>query len=209
MLDDASAAYLTAIHARDTTGARRIGAVLDAATVLEQQRHDQATVLGEALAFAAAGVPVFPIRPRGKQPLTGHGFKDATTDPAVVRAWWAQWPDANLGLPTGVAFDVVDIDGAVGVASLYNGPRPVVDTLDVIGVARTSRDGGRHLYVPVTGRGNKTAIYPGVDYRGAGGYVVAPPSVGVNGVRYQWARPLTPAATATGWAPTDSYKAAS
>ncbi|MBI5444670.1 MAG: bifunctional DNA primase/polymerase, partial [Deltaproteobacteria bacterium] len=38
-------------------------------------------LLAEALAYAGAGIPVFPCRPNGKEPLTGRGFLDASTDP--------------------------------------------------------------------------------------------------------------------------------
>jgi hypothetical protein len=50
--------------------------------------------------------------------------------------------------------------------------------------------GGRHLYVAPSGDGNAANFRPGLDYRGAGGYVVAPPSIGPNGKRYDWITPL-------------------
>lgn len=189
MLDDASLAYLAAIHNNDHAETERLARVLDIATTLDQA-HRAADLAAAALDYARADIPVFPIKPRGKQPLTAHGFKDATTSLDTVADWWAQWPDANIGVPTGIAFDVVDIDGAEGIATMYNGEQALIDTLDVLAAARTSRPGGRHLYVPVSGRGNKTSVYPGVDYRGAGGYVVAPPSIGANGTPYQWVTPL-------------------
>ena len=37
----------------------------------------------------------------GKHPLTVHGLKDATSDPARLDAWWQRWPQANIGLVTG------------------------------------------------------------------------------------------------------------
>ena len=49
-----------------------------------------------ALAYAAAGVPMFPCVPGGKVPLTSNGFLDATTDVDRVRAWWTQHPQANV-----------------------------------------------------------------------------------------------------------------
>jgi hypothetical protein len=45
-----------------------------------------------------------------KKPLTAHGFKDASTDPATIAAWWQQWPDALVGVPTGDRFVVLDVD---------------------------------------------------------------------------------------------------
>lgn len=190
-LIDTARAYVTAIERGDQAEEERLAALLDTVTQLEQQQRERPTrILEEALTLARAGVPVFPIRPRGKQPLTAHGFKDASTDQAQVEQWWRQWPDANLGLPTGVAFDVVDIDGPEGIARMYARDEPFIDTLTVLGIAGTSRDGGQHVYVPVTGLGNKAALYPGIDYRGVGGYVVAPPSIGANGRRYEWLQSL-------------------
>ena len=63
-----------------------------------------------ALAYAARGWPVFPCR--GKTPRTPHGFQDATIDGAQIRQWWAQWLDATISVPTGVASGLVvqDID---------------------------------------------------------------------------------------------------
>ena len=49
-----------------------------------------------------------------KHPLTPNGLNDATTDDDKIREWWSRWPAANIGLPTGLTFDVVDIDGAAG-----------------------------------------------------------------------------------------------
>ncbi|TDC52859.1 bifunctional DNA primase/polymerase [Actinomadura sp. KC345] len=148
---------------------------------------------GAAEWYAASGIAVFPCRPQGKAPLPGtHGFKDATTDLAQVRAWWTATPEANIGLPTGHGFDVIDIDPP-------HGPLSVLDLRDaglvpeVIGKVITPRCGD-HLYVRSTGDGNTSGILPGIDYRGLGGYVVAPPSIGPNGVRYTWARPLDLAA---------------
>lgn len=187
---EAGRAYVAAIEQDDTAERDRLARVLDVATELEHGR-DEATPLGEsARAIAAAGVSVFPLQPRGKIPLTANGFKNATTDLEQIAAWWQQWPDANIGTPTGITFDVVDIDGTAGLRTMYSGAVPLVDTLTVLGVALTARDGGRHLYVPASGRGNKAALYPAVDYRGVGGYVVAPPSIGGSGRRYRWTRPL-------------------
>lgn len=134
--------------------------------------------------------PVFPIVPRGKKPLTTHGFHEATTDTTQILEWWTRWPDANLGTPTGAdgcGYDVVDIDGPVGLASL----REFAHELEVKAIAFTPGDGverkpGRHLFIPATGDGNATKFAAGCDYRGAGGYVVLPPSIALHGVRYQW-----------------------
>ncbi|MGQ9552978.1 MAG: bifunctional DNA primase/polymerase, partial [Anaerolineae bacterium] len=68
-------------------------------------------MLSAALAYARRGWPVFPCRPKGKEPLSEHGFKDAATNPATIKAWWSKWPSANIGIPTGAAtFVALDVD---------------------------------------------------------------------------------------------------
>jgi hypothetical protein len=180
-------------------------AAIDAAEIAERQRPVDLTK--SALYYAQRiGWPVFPIVARGKRPLTRHGFKDATRDPDVIRDWWATWPDANIGTPTGAdgcGFDVIDVDGRTGLASLIElkhancAPDCSAETFchatgDLPAVrARAYTPGtddgpGWHLYVDPTGYGNASGYEPGMDYRGAGGYVVVPPSMGLNGRRYTW-----------------------
>jgi hypothetical protein len=74
------------------------------------------TLLKAALRYAQKGWPVFPLKPRQKTPFTEHGLKDASTDKAQIRKWWASCPEANIGIPTGPAtFDALDLDGPTGV----------------------------------------------------------------------------------------------
>ena len=136
-----------------------------------------------AARYAEIGWPVFPVIPRDKQPLTSKGFLDATTDPAQVAEWAAQWPDANIGFCPGKAGLVVfDLDGedakkvALGMG-LYAEP-----TMTAI----TAR--GEHLYFQHPGgevRNQKIA--GGIDVRGDMGYVLLPPSIHTTGAVYKWA----------------------
>ena len=72
-------------------------------------------MLKAALEYAQKGIPVCPVEPKGKEPLTKHGFKDATTDEKQIRAWWERWPNANIGLVPGPAnLVVIDYDGGEG-----------------------------------------------------------------------------------------------
>lgn len=147
--------------------AEKLCAELDAA-------KPRASMGAAAAWWASVGQPVFPLVPRGKQPLTKHGFKDASVDLDQIRRWWTETPDANIGTPTGILFDAVDFDGPAGLRSKLDNPKRF-ETLQILAKVATPR--GSHLYVPVSGHGNKAGLMPGVDYRGQGGYVVAPPSV--------------------------------
>lgn len=136
-----------------------------------------------ALAYVRQGIPVFPLRPGSKIPLPGsQGFKDASTDEYQVDDWWGEGQSYNIGIPTGVVFDVVDLDGFEGVETFEEW----CDTADYpTGPAVLTPSGGQHLWVAVTGEGNRAGMLPKVDFRGLGGYVVAPPST-VDGKPYQW-----------------------
>ena len=73
------------------------------------------TLINAALSYAQRGLPVFPCHADNKRPLTKNGFKDASTSPAMVTEWWAKWPNAMIGMPTGEAsgvwvLDVDDVD---------------------------------------------------------------------------------------------------
>lgn len=153
-------------------------------------------VLDAALALAARAVPVFPCG-RDKRPLTAHGFYDATTDEAQIRRWWAEHPDAALGVPTGATsgLAVLDVDGADGEESLF------ALTQEVGPIPETSEaltPHGRHLYFKYDGRPIRCVAgfrgFAGLDVRGDGGYVIAPPSVG-----YRWEISSAAAAPAPEW----------
>jgi len=123
----------------------------------------------------------------GKHPRSRNGFKDATTDPAIINAWWQAWPNANVATPTGIHWDCIDIDGPEGVGATYfNG----VEFPTELGHVLTPRQAGHHVLIAPTGAGNKQSMYPHVDFRGAGGYHVLPPSIGASGRRYRWSRPV-------------------
>jgi Bifunctional DNA primase/polymerase, N-terminal len=158
--------------------------------------HDQRPprLLEAALAYAQWGWPVFPLKPSSKQPATPHGFKNATTNPRHITAWWTKYPDANIGLPTGHAFDVIDIDVPDGLPT-----ERILREQDgeVHGVVTTA-SGGTHYYVTPNGLGCLTRWQPGADYRGAGGYVVAPPSRIDPSHAWTWQHPPSPLITGRG-----------
>lgn len=134
-----------------------------------------------ALALAGLGIPVFPCvgHPRSKKrkrPLTRRGFHDATTDPETIKAWWAEYPNALIGVPTGKASGIVVLDldrknGKDGFADV-----PDWDTLSPVLVSTTS--GGAHVYFAADVYTPCSTGENGVDVRGDGGYVIVPPSPG-------------------------------
>lgn len=193
--------YLDAIRRGNVGLSARLEDELDAETRAENARLDRPDALANAAVYyARRGVAVFPCRPRGKEPITRHGLHDATTDVDHVVEWWQAHPDANIGAPTGLTFDVVDIDGRAGVLAVYGADPETGERRELpaeIGHSLTARPAGHHLFIAPTGRGNTTSFLPSVDYRGLGGYVILPPSVGPNGSRYRWTRPLDALAAAS------------
>jgi hypothetical protein len=157
--------------------------------------HAQTMLPGQAaLTMARAGLPVFPCVPGGKTPLTRHGYLDATSDPHQVESWWGRWPNANLGLPTGPVsgVEVVDIDVRPG----GDGHAAFDAVASRVGADRwaamvSTPSGGCHLYFPaVPGRVQSSWACGSahVDFRGAGGYIIVPPStiqIGWESVSYR------------------------
>jgi hypothetical protein len=168
-------------------------------------------LLDAALGYAARGIPVYPVHwprpipseaglgcscPRGpycdrpaKHPLTWHGVKDATTDPAQLERWWQRWPQANIGLATGIVFDALDVDGLAGLAAL----RRLAPTLTprFPGPLVATGGGGWHYWFRPTGLGCRPPHgLPSVDWRGLGGTVLAPPGRHASGRVYHWVHAL-------------------
>jgi hypothetical protein len=165
-------------------------------------------MMQSALAYASYDWAVFPVhgirkgkctcgRPvctsPGKHPLTKNGFKDATTDPVIVAAWWKKHPWANIAIATGVKSGrlmVVDLDskpekGIDGEETWRQLASDVPDTIEVL-----TGGGGRHIYFTypneVELKSGTNVLGDGVDLRADGGYVLAPPSLHASGRRYEW-----------------------
>lgn len=149
---------------------------------------NELSLAAAAEVYAAARIPVFPLKPRDKQPLTPHGHLDATTDFAQVREWWKRWPEANIGIVPGdeAGFLAIDVDGPEGektLAALEASYSKLPETL----ASHTGR--GRHLLFadPKGLKAGNGALGPKIDVRSNSGYIVAPPSIHPNGRRYHWA----------------------
>lgn len=128
----------------------------------------------------------------GKHPLLKHGLTEATTVTRVLASWWKRWPHANVAIRTGAesTLVVVDVDPPIGFESLSSLER----TNGVLDRARTVRTGtgGMHCYFAHPGSGTRIAnrassvLGQGIDIRGDGGYVIAPPSLHASGRSYGW-----------------------
>ena len=148
----------------------------------------ESALLRSALHYASCGIEVLPVKAGTKEPLTQHGFHDATTDEEVIREWWARWPTANVGgRPRGLGL-VLDVDprngGDIGYAN-WEADHGCHDT-----ATAATGGGGRHVWFacgPVKntkyGQGDR---YVGIDIISATGYVIMPPSQHPSGGRYDW-----------------------
>jgi hypothetical protein len=148
------------------------------------------TPLGRAAAnLAAKGMRVFPCKERGKEPMFKGWPAYATTDPQGISNWWREY-NFNIGLATGGGSGVwvLDIDGDEGEEQLRELERKhgaLPPTVEVI----TGK--GRHLYwrwptgLIIRNKQNNL-VMPGIDVRGDGGYVLAPPSIHPSGRVYAW-----------------------
>ncbi len=141
--------------------------------------------LDHALAYAARGWRVHPLRPDARPYLAGWPER-AATDPDTIAAWWTEHPTAGIGIATGAGSGiwVLDVDtdrrrgkhGDEALAELEAEHGPLPDTYEVI-----TGSGGRHLYFawdPAHEIRNDQSGRFGqdLDVRGEGGYVVAPPT---------------------------------
>ena len=164
-------------------------------------------LLDEALRYAAAGIPVFPLHwvkqdgncscrqgamctAKGKHPRIKNWNEKATTDAAKIKEWWSKAPSANIGIPMGeksglVALDVDTRHGGEGsLAMLMDEFEILPDT-----ITATTGGGGKHYIFKYTEElclKNVVGFRDGLDIRTQGGMIVAAPSVHHSGKQYTW-----------------------
>lgn len=173
-------------------------------------------MLAEALGYLKAGYPVFPVcsplmgahdhwdkakkrnvpcppDKRGKNPMAPWGiYQQRLPTEQEVRQAWAKWPNANIGMATGVLSGVVILDCDSGQARQLAMEKGGLDKTPVI---FTGKPGGVHYWLAYPGErvqnfvaGRHKQQYPGLDFRGDGGYCVLPPSIHANlNTAYRWA----------------------
>jgi hypothetical protein len=143
-----------------------------------------------ARAYLTLGWSVVIVQPRGKRPaVRWQEFQQHLPSEEQLRAWLRRRPDANLAIVTGAVSGLVvlDVDPRHGgIASLSRWERKHGELPDTV-EAQTG-GGGRHLYFAHPGGElrNRVGLAPGLDLRGDGGVIVAPPSVHPSGGRYRW-----------------------
>lgn len=143
-----------------------------------------------ALAYLARGWSVIPVRAGAKRPIVRwEPFQNRLPTREEVEGWFRRWPDANLGIVTGAVSGLVVLDvdprhgGEDSLSRLEEQHEALPETVEAM-----TGGGGRHLYFAHPGGSvpNKVALAPGIDLRGDGGLVVAPPSLHPSGKRYVW-----------------------
>jgi hypothetical protein len=162
-----------------------------------------------ALAYARRGLPVVPLHyavrdPRAAgpacscgepacvrvatHPLPSHGAADATTDPIRITWWWRRFPEANLGLATGVGFDALVVRGSVGDAARW---AVIAAALRAGGpLVRSGGDTWHFLFAPTGLASQRPWGLARAEWRACGGWVVVPPSQHAGGAVAAWVRDL-------------------
>lgn len=159
-------------------------------------------MIESALNYASRGWPVFPLhgivngrctcrdpecgQNSGKHPRINGWQQQATTDEGRIREWWDQWPDANIGIPTGLSFGlgVLDVDprhrGDETLQNLINEHENLPETFCV-----QTGGGGEHYYFRlIESLGCRTGFIQGLDFKANGGYVVGHGSLHLSGNQY-------------------------
>jgi hypothetical protein len=190
----------------------RADAVVPAGATSKVSKKVKKRMLKAALKYARRGWSVLPLQTvrdgtcscgkpdcehPGKHPcydghLLPNGHKSATTDEMTIRRWFKQWPEANIGIATGVesGLVVLDVDrehGGIKTFTELLGRHGVLPKTVQVGTG----GGGVHVYfkapdVPVQIGCSVGRLGRGLDIRADGGYIVAPPSKHGSGKRYQW-----------------------
>lgn len=149
--------------------------------------------LQDAIEYGKFGWAVFPLLPRSKAPACPSGFHDAVKDEAAIRALWANRTNLNLGIATGdiSGFWVLDIDSDKGGEEALSALEEKYGSLPETATSNTGGGGKHYLFRVPNGTKIPCTIGKlgkGIDTRGNGGYIAAPPSVHPSGTQYEWSK---------------------
>ena len=162
-------------------------------------------MIEHAREYAALGWPVFPLhevvggscscrssscRSPGKHPRIGGGVTKATTDRIQIDKWWQRSPSSSIGVATGKPSGLIALDidrGNCGFKSLDQ----LISEIGALPKTPTQKTGGDGLHYLFSApskviRNSASKLGTGIDIRGNGGYIVAPPSGHISGQAYQW-----------------------
>lgn len=154
-----------------------------------------------AASLATDGWPIFPCTTRKIPLVKGWQAGTATTDLAQIRDWWAAWPTASIGTPTGDLI-VIDIDGPDGMRTRSETETQGLEWPVTLTVMTGRASGGAHFWYRApegveirncVGLHGGRGIGPGVDVRGKGGLAILPPSPHETGRPYRWTVTMDPA----------------
>ena len=145
-----------------------------------------------AIAYARYGFRVFPCHEiesdgecscgkfgclsAAKHPRITAWTDEATTDDKRIRAWWGQWPNANIGVACGAASNLLALDvdvknGHYGIATLRD--LELANSELPSGPIALTPTGGRHcLFQHESGIRNAAGFADGLDVRTEGGFIV-------------------------------------
>jgi len=129
---------------------------------------------------------IIPVKLDKKPLLPWIEYQKRLATPEEIMQWWGRWPGAMIGIVTGAisGLFVIDCDTREG----YEAIQKLLPDALLFPIVRTPR-GGWHLYFLFPKGCNLTVgagVIPGVDFRGEGGYIIAPPSVNAEGKGYTW-----------------------
>lgn len=166
-------------------------------------------MLQQALKYAELGIAIFPLHSNkngicscgnieckspAKHPRTANGVKDASKDVNQIKKWWSMFPNANIGVATGGVSGIVvldidndDVKGVYGSDTLRDWEEEQGDLPDTW--RSLTGGGGVHYIFKMSDSDNiknRAGVLPGIDVRGNGGYIVAPPSIHISGRQYAW-----------------------
>jgi len=141
-------------------------------------------IVTAALKYAELGFSVIPVQKNKKPYVSWEKYQHEKATPDQIREWWQKYPNANIAIVTGgiSGLNVVDIDSQKGMEILN---KMLPDSL-VTPISRTPRGGWHYYHQSQNGLSNAIGFIEGVDFRGQGGYCIAPPSIG-----YSWLTDLS------------------
>lgn len=145
-------------------------------------------LLDYALKYAGLGWSIFPIEPGGKKPLIKwEKFQKEQATSEQIGRWWKKYPNANIGLVTGMISNLVvmDIDSMAGIERYIAHFTEIHNTI----TQKTGKPDAKHLlFIHPQDKKypNKAPLIEDIDVRGDGGYILVAPSVHPNGTVYEW-----------------------